>query len=199
MAEAERTRIEQLTALVVQLTVLVGALAGLDQAVAKILHRDSLIYGATGVGVQAPAAEPLAAAASIAASAPPVSQPAPAPVPQPVYTAQPKPETDIWRVTSPIRAVQGPGRLYVTFTLLQDGSQLRGQAKVAGASAPGIAEGTLVGNDFEVQVEWPNGQVGIYAATVDRFGRLRGTAHEYSNPGNAPTWESETSLTPAAR
>lgn len=69
-----------------------------------------------------------------------------------------------WDLTAPLTIDQSDG-YRVAMTLKQDGTELSGSAEYArraGRSVPGKVRGSISGDDFEVEVTWDKGGIGLY-------------------------------------
>jgi hypothetical protein len=121
-------RINDLTKVMLALTGAIGALVGLDQAIAKVFHKDSLLFSATGVGVSAPhdVGPPRAATTTDHGGSNSGANDATAPQPEPA--PQPKPAPVAVRFTKPGGELYPEGGVWnetdkgkVIFTFVQQG------------------------------------------------------------------------------
>lgn len=58
----------------------------------------------------------------------------------------------------------------------------------------GTAQGAVSGNSIEITVQWNNGSVGVYTATINDFGRMQGVTFDQQNPKSTATWVGDRNL-----
>jgi hypothetical protein len=114
-----------------------------------------------------------------------------------------------WRVPPYFGVQQGNG-WSTGFHLTQNGTELQGRARAYkywiksiliaqlpdGAQIEGSADGTLIGDHFDLNVYWSGTSVGVYHGTVNAQGRIDGTTYDRLHTDKKPElWHSEVTLT----
>lgn len=99
------------------------------------------------------------------------------------------------------------GKTFIPVNLRQKGKVVTGTAthmayynpegKVFGAErkVEGSIDGTVVGDEFNVQIYWPDGLVGVYRGKIGPQGRIEGTTYDKNKPSINATWYSNRVMT----
>jgi hypothetical protein len=83
------------------------------------------------------------------------------------------------------------GHTLISVALSQNGKTLSGTAV---SSDPvgmmhGQVTGTIEGDSFYVQINWPNGGAGVYRGTIGPNRHLQGTTYDKNKPTSTASWE----------
>ena len=84
----------------------------------------------------------------------------------------------------------------ILVTLKQNGTYLSGTAstKIGGRSVAGMAHGTLEGDNFSIQIAWPDNLTGVYKGRILPTGKMNGGTYDRSNPKIQQAWRTEEPL-----
>jgi hypothetical protein len=97
----------------------------------------------------------------------------------------------------------------VQFKLTQNGTGLSGTCSASKvipgspltgddfAEMRGTADGTIIGDHFEVNAYWAPDKIGAYSGTVNPQGRVEGNTTNRNNPGETGIFYSDTFLSKA--
>lgn len=109
------------------------------------------------------------------------------PIP-PWHDAEPPEPPDPWKCQIEGRwDLNQSNQTWVTLAIEQRGDTFYGSGK-HGRTAGTVEDGRIVDRDITFRIRWTDGQIGKYRGTIDREGRLKGSAYSLTNAADTVTW-----------
>lgn len=105
----------------------------------------------------------------------------------------------VWKLSGPPVSLRQSDGAVVQLMLGRKGSVVSGHAdyfrsyvgKILGILSKGVdvnmvgkVDGVLAGSRLDFKIKWDNLTIGIYELSIDKFGRITGTSHDFENPSN---------------